>query len=48
MNLNNMGTGRQVLQNVLAQTRIKQWSKDQQEKSQKSIKPGNKANKDER
>jgi hypothetical protein len=38
MNLNNMGTGRQVLRNVLAQTRTKQWSKTQKVLSQTSTK----------
>lgn len=46
MNLNNMGTGRQVLRNVLAQTQVKQWSKTQQELSQTSTK--NTVKKDER
>lgn len=47
MNLNNIGTGRQVLQNVLAQTKIKQWSRTQRELSQTSTK-NTKVNKDER
>ena len=38
MNLNNMGTGRQVLRNVLAQTQTKQWSKTQKVLSQTSTK----------
>jgi hypothetical protein len=47
MNLNNMGTGRQVLRNVIAQTRTKQWTKTQQALSQQSTK-NTKVNKDER
>lgn len=48
MNLNNIGTGKQVLRNVLAQTKVKQWSKTQKELSQTSTKNTNKVTKDER